>query len=200
MRITGGFTAGLSGPHVSHVFTRQCSNHHFSVLNQNNGTGYLLKTRGCVLISLGLFLTKFLLVTVAKTWKSLDFFLSCYCCLRKEIWRGVWPWGALTGHTPPLLHAMLASGILSLPLQRHFSLGQLWESQSQKLGSFKRLLLENMSQVKKHPLGIPASFLTQMKGKQATGAPQCLDQGGSVLPLQTDHHSSCSQRQTVTQG
>lgn len=68
--------AGLSGQHISHVFARQCPKHHFSVLNENNGTGYLLKTRGCVLISFGLFLTKFLLVTVAKIRKSLDFFLS----------------------------------------------------------------------------------------------------------------------------
>lgn len=70
------FPAGLSGQHISHVFARQRPNHHFSVLNQNNGTGCLLKTRGYVLISLGLFLAKFLLVTVAKIKKSLDFFLD----------------------------------------------------------------------------------------------------------------------------
>ena len=67
--------AGLSDQHISHVCTRQCPKHHFSVLNQNNGIGYLLKTRGCVLISFSLFLTKFLLVTVAEIRKSLDFFL-----------------------------------------------------------------------------------------------------------------------------
>lgn len=68
--------AGLSGQHISHVFTRQCPKLHFSVLNQNKGTGYLLKTRGCVLISFGLILIKFLLLTMAKIRKSLDFFLS----------------------------------------------------------------------------------------------------------------------------
>lgn len=51
--------AGLSGQHISHVFARQCPKLHFSVLNQDNGMGYLLKTRGCVLISFGLILRSF---------------------------------------------------------------------------------------------------------------------------------------------